>query len=194
MKHIFLLSIVCASATLFGAAHNPVAGLRGLIKISKSADSRMQDQVAFCRSGSKVVACLMAGEHVREGAAEQALANLRPLHLKARYAPQDQFAKIKQAIEPTSNRTAVFVFERDAYGKHLYMRILNETTSHAGKLKKTLYCKLNSTGQPTVRYEEAGMAEEIWKDAGGLGADELGFEVDITAIEREVEGQCCSVL
>jgi hypothetical protein len=200
MKHIFLLLAACASATLFGAADD-VAEIEvnsGIVKVYTAAESNMQCQLKFHRTleeTRRIIACLIADEHPAEGAAAHALEQLIPLNLSSLSTSTDQYAKIKQAIQPAAKWTAVFVIEREAiFGEFdisLYMRVLNKTTTYNNLLRKSLYCRLNNEGQPLMCHGESNMANEIWDEAGGLGPNDVGFEVDIEAIKQELaEGRC----
>jgi hypothetical protein len=211
MKHILLSIAACASFSCFGAANSGTADKRAadvvprqitihdIIKVSASAESRMQCDVAFSqRCSNKVMACLIADERVPKDAAQQLLSEMVPLKLSAVRQSVDQYAKMKAASTSAYKWACIFVIERmgdGTYGgDYLYMRILNKKASHIGKLTRSLYCKLTDS-EPHIEYEESGMAAEIWKDANTLAADELGFEVDIVALRKSISNPTlCTIL
>lgn len=204
MKYIFTFFVACVSLHCFGSAFKSMES-KDIIKVSLSPESEIKFELALQPVGKRILACLVADHTVEEGISERLLAQLISLKLRAVNPKPNQFEQIKEAIGFCKKRVAVFVIEKGdeavtEFRKHnfptLYLRILNETTNHQGRLDNTLYCKLSCSEKPSIRYEEPGMAEEIWKDAGGFASDELGFEVNGSAILAALgEGEYnCAVL
>ena len=207
MKYIVLSIIASTSLTCFGAADECI---RDIIKVTKPENCLLQHQVAVGPiQGSKVIACLVAGTNLREEAADELLQKLLPLKLSAWPNRQPQYAKIKEIANNSNERSVVFVIERDwlNHQTFLYMRILNETTTHrcptianakyynASELLQSLYCKLSSTGPGVISYEESDMSEEIFNKAEGLTPSELGFVVDLNTIHKTIPVRSgCSIL
>ena len=184
MKKIVFSLVICASVACFGAADGQNT-FANLIKVTVSERSELTPDLAIRKNGkNKIIACLIAGKDSEEGTAQRLLEKLRPLNLTTS-TKSNQYAKIKEAASDITSRVAIIVIER-MFHDHtfLYMRVLNETTSHCGGLNTSLYCKLSNAGTATIRYEEAGMSEEIWREAGGLASDELGFEINYGEIRK----------
>jgi hypothetical protein len=196
MKHIFLISAICASATLFGAAHD---GLHDIITIIKPAGNRLQCQTEFKRiNKSEIICCLFADEYLKTGTAAQAVADIES-------TSSIDYAKIR-AIQPTARLIAIFTFEKTGRGASDYpirpnldvrkrpyfnLTYLTPETPNLipddNKLRGYLYFnylfKLNYKGKGELILRD----EMLRSYETNPGPNELSFKINATPADREIQ-------